>query len=670
MPEIMDSFRNNQVVIVQAATGTGKSVGISEAIVKEGYQLIVTNPRRIGAVLLAEHLARRDGSPLGERFGYRHGRHKEANSDCQAIFTTEGYQLKAMLHELRAEFQSRSRNGEKLAIMWDEAHERTAYGVVLLALCKEMMLAGRDVKLVISSATIDPKSIVDYFAKDGINVPVHSIPVKHYPITDVEHAPNSTIIDDIKGSQRSLTFDYGKSAIASLVRDLGLAAPELKAIPMHAELPQQEQQEALRRINHGDGGFAVISTNNLQASVTLNINRVNSTALVRRQRFGEDGEAHLTIENSSQAEEQQKKGRAGRLGPGEWSYRGRVPFEKLARDVPHEIENCQLESLVLQAIAAGLKFSHLNHKLMVRAPDAHVEQAIERLKYLGLLGSSGCITELGEEVAKLPTEVRTGKALALACRYSDKHGLSPNELILPMIDVVACVEAKGIVTWESVSAPYRGEAPDYRARLGRWKRLLNRSYSSDPLAQMEIFRRLINLPEERFHDWGIHVNHFSAARGIRQDICEVLGHDPRPPAPSLGALSPQQLRKLNEFYWAGSIDRLYRFVGKDPEDPRKRLYKPVVGKGRLRILSRDSVVEKGSFVVAEPITIDTRYRDDDPMRLLVMASAVDTTWLQTNTPAQLKNSVKEALRKVRQGKSQSDEKEVYRRQGGPQRRRG
>jgi HrpA-like RNA helicase len=131
-----------------------------------------------------------------------------------------------------------------------------------------------------------------------------------------------------------------------------------------------------------------------------------------------------------------------------------VPFEKLAPQIPHEIENCQLESLVLQAIAAGLKFSHLNRKLMVKAPDAHVEQAIEKLKYLGLLGSTGWITELGSAVAELPTEVRTGKALALACRYSEKCGLSPEELVLPMIDLVACVEAKGIVTWESAGAPY------------------------------------------------------------------------------------------------------------------------------------------------------------------------------------------------------------------------
>lgn len=669
MPKIMDSFRKNRVVVVQAPTGTGKSIGISEAIVDEGYKLIVTNPRRIGAVLLAEHLAHRDGSALGERFGYRHGRHEEASSSCQGILTTEGYQLKVMLHELKTDLSGRLGKGEKLAIMWDEAHERTAYGVVLLALCKEMMLAGRDIKLVISSATLDPKPIVDYFASDGISVPVHSIPVKHYPIRDVQQPKHSTVIDDMLGSGRSLTFDYGKAAIAAWSRDLALADSRLKAIAMHAELSQQEQQQALWQINHGKDGFAVISTNNLQASVTLNIDRVISLARVRRQRFGEDGESHLTIEDSSQAEEDQKKGRAGRLRDGEWSYRGRVPFEKLAPEIPHEIENCQLESLVLQAIAAGWKFSHLNRKLMVKAPDAHVEQAIERLKYLGLLGSTGWITELGSAVAELPTEVRTGKALALACRYSEQHGLSPEELILPMIDLVACVEAKGIVTWESVGAPYKGQLPDYNTRHGRWKRLLNRSHNSDPLAQMEIFRAILPRQPEQFHDWGIHVNHFHAAKGIREDICARLGINPRPPSTSAAALSPQQLRKLKEFYWAGSIDRLYRFVGKDPEDSRKRVYKPVIGEGRLRILSRDSIVEKGSFIVAEPITIDTRYRDEDPMRLLVMASVVDTTWLATNTPAQLKNFVKEALDKARQRKSKSDEKQKFRRPGGPQRRR-
>ena len=111
-------------------------------------------------------------------------------------------------------------------------------------------------------------------------------------------------------------------------------------------------------------------------------------------------------------------------------------------------------------------------------------------------------------------------------------------------------------------------------------------------------------------------------------------------------------------------------MGKDPEDSRKRVYKPVVGEGRLRILSKDSIVEKGSFIVAEPITIDTRYRDEDPMRLLVMASVVDTTWLATNTPAQLNNFVKGAFDKARKPQSKSEDKQTFRRPGGPRRRRG
>ncbi len=665
--KIMNSFRKNRVVIVQAATGTGKSIGISEAIINEGYKLIATNPRRIGAVLLAEHLAYRDGSALGERFGYRHGRHREASPNCPGVFTTEGYQLKVMLNELKTDPTFRLGRGEKLAIMWDEAHERTAYGSVLLALCKEMMLAGRDIKLVISSATLDPKPIVDYFGKDNIQVPVHSIPVKHYPIIDVTRKRNSSLVDDIITSDRSLTFVYGKAAIASLSRDLALADPGLKVIPMHAELSQQEQQRALRQINQGEGRFAVVSTNNLQASVTLNIARVISTGLVRRERVGQDFERHLTIEDSSQAEEAQKRGRAGRLYLGEWSYHGKVAVQKLQREIPHEIMNCQLESLVLQTLSAGRDFSQLNRKLLFQAPDTHVARAMQSLYYLGLIGPKGHITELGRAVAELPTEVRTGKALALALKRSAEDGLSPEELILPMIDMVACVEARGIVTWESVCASYKGQTPDHNTRHGRWRKFLDRSHGSDPIAQMLIFRTISCLPVEQFVDWGIHLQHFNAAKNIREDICERLGIDPWPT--SALPLSSEQVCTMKELYWAGSIDRLYRFVGKDADDPRKRVFKPVVGNGQRRMLSRDSVVEKGSFVIAEPITIDTKYHDEEPVRLLVMASAVDPKWLAKNTLPQLKNFVDDALEKVRQQKSKSEGKHKYRRPGGPRRHR-
>jgi HrpA-like RNA helicase len=274
---------------------------------------------------------------------------------------------------------------------------------------------------------------------------------------------------------------------------------------------------------------------------------------------------------------------------------------------------------------------------LFKAPERNIERAVQNLYNLDLIGPRGDITRLGEAVAELPTEVRTGKALALASKYSEKLGLPPEALVIPTIDMVACIEAKGIVTWESVSAASHGEASDYNKSRGRWKKLLNRTHNSDPVAQMEIFRSIMRLRPEHFKDWGIHLNHFHAAMSIRERICEALDIDPST-APSR-TLSAEQLRKIKEFHWAGSIDRLYRFVRRDAEDSNKREFKPVVSEGRLRFLSRDSVVTGSKFIVAEPLTIDTKYGDDDPMRLLVMASAVDPKWLDKNTPPQLKKSI-------------------------------
>ncbi len=669
MPTIMKTFHDNQVMIVQAPTGTGKSIGISEAIVEAGYKLIVTNPRRIGAVMLAEHLAERDGSPLGEKFGYRHGRRKEADVDCQGVLTTEGYHLKVMLNRLKNEneYAPQLDRNQKYAVMWDEAHERTAKGSIMLCLWKEMMLDGYDIKLVVSSATIDPKPIVDYFAKDGIKVPIIEIPAKHHEIREVPHANKSSILDDITGSDRSLTFVHGKGAIAKLSEELALVAPHLTVIPLHAELSHREQQSAVQLINSGEGKIAVLSTNYSQASVTFDIDRVNSSGLVRRERVGDDFERHLRVEEGSQAEEMQKKGRAGRLRAGEWSYRGEVPLNKLPSEIPHEIQNCQLESLVLQTIAAGRDFSELNSSLLYRAPQAHIKHALDSLYRLDLIGPRGHITHLGKIVSELPVEVRTGKALALAIKQSEALGLSPDQLIIPTIDMISCMEARGIVTWESISAPRGGEVPNYHARHGRWTKLLDHTHNSDPVGQMKLFGRLLLLRPEQFSDWGIHVNHFHAAVNIREQICERLNIDPATRATP--DLSPQSLRQIKEFHWAGSIDRLYRFVGQEGEDSRNKLFKPVVGDGHLRKLSKDSVVNGSSFVVAEPITIDREYYDAQPVRLLVMCSAVDNKWLKNNTPPQLQNSVTEAMDKTWERKPKGDDKPRFYRPGANGRRR-
>ncbi len=667
MPTIMKTFHENQVMIVQAPTGTGKSIGISEAIVEAGYELIVTNPRRIGAVLLAEHLAERDGSPLGEKFGYRHGRRKEADVDCQGVLTTEGYHLKVMLNRLKNEYGPHLDRTKKCAVIWDEAHERTARGSIMLRIWKEMMLDGYDIKLVISSATINPKPIVDYFAKDGIKVPVIEIPAKHHEIKEVQHHGRGTIVDDIASADRSLTFVHGKGAIAALSDDLGLVAPALTQVPLHAELSHQEQQSSVRFINSGEGRIAVLSTNYSQASVTYDIDRVISSGLVRRDRTGADGERHLTIEESSQAEEMQKRGRAGRLRPGEWSYRGPVPFQDLPAEIPHEIENCQLESLVLQTIAAGRDFEELNSKLLYRAPQRHIDQALNSLYRLDLIGPRGHITNLGKMVSELPIEVRTGKALALAMKKSEEFGLSPEQLIIPAIDMVSCIEAKGIVTWESISASRGGEAASYQTRHGRWTRLLDHTHNSDPVAQMRLFQRLLQLQPDQFSDWGIHANHFQAALNIRELICERLNIDPLARATS--DLNDKRLRQLKECHWAGSIDRLYRFVGQDIDDTRNRLFKPVVGDGHLRTLTKDSVVSGSSFVVAEPITIDREYYDDQPVRLLVMSSAVDAKWLKNNTPPQLQSSVFESMEKSWDSKPRTSDKQRFHRPGPNGRRR-
>ncbi|MFN5062864.1 MAG: helicase-related protein [Pseudomonadota bacterium] len=652
LPRIMKMFWRRPVTGVVAATGVGKSIGITEMVANEcrgaNYsQIIVTHPRRLPAVMLAQQLATRDGTEVGKRYGYRHGAGREIGDSCQVIVTTEGHLLKKMLSENKKGGANQLDKQKTHVFIWDEAHERTAKGAILLYLWREMLKEGYDLKLVISSATINPTPIKDYFKRVGLNASFLNIAVKHYHIDDRSdgwynrdgNIRRNQIVQDILAIKRSLTIVHGKGEIASLRHQLVSKDPRLPVIVLHGELSRSEQEQAVKRINSGGGRIAVIATNYIQTSVTLDIDGVISNGLVRRQRYGDDGECHLTIEDSSQDEEKQRRGRAGRLRPDDqYYYRGRTEKNKLALEAPHEIENCQLESLVLSVLEAGRDFRRMNQELLYKAPESQIDNAMKALYRLGLIGPKGNVTNLGHLVASLPLEVRTGKAVALALLESGKQKLYPEQLIIPTIDMVSCIEARGMLAHEASSSGPGAAQKQSNGHRSRATKLLDADYRSDPLAHMKLFQRLLMEPELRSSALGIHMGHFQAALQRRELVFERLGIDPGKLAAT--ELDPKHLRLIQEFHWAGFIDRIYQKKPSKKGDVDGPSYRPLVQTSdrpaALRTLSRESLAKDSKLIIGDIITIDREPYDEHPVRLIVMASQVDNEWLRNNTPPQLK----------------------------------
>ena len=650
--QILRTIKENPYTILVAPTGTGKSTMLPLFLLEAGYEkIIVTNPRRVPTEQVAERVAFLDGSSAGERIGYRHGLKQNVSKDSQVIFTTEGYQLEREL--------SKRETGRRVYIL-DEAHEFKADWEILLVLLREAIERGDDIKIVVATATLESQKLANYLGNDGRSVAVIDIPVKHYEIKEIDPGSNRSVAGNLE--EGTLAFLWGKGRIERVADALQKMKPHIRPIPFHSDLPHHYQKDALKAFDDGNG--ALLATNCLQASVTVpKVTRVVTEGWVRRERVGVDGERHLAIEELSQHELTQQKGRTGRIGPGEFILvgGGRQPHLR-PKEAPAEIQLKPLDSLVLRVHKGGRSFERLNNKAFHRAPPKNIERAVKSNQLLNLLGPSGFVAPSAGISLELPVEPNSKKTIAEAYRITTQLGLSATELIVPVIDLVSVIESEGIVYRE-----FDDETGDFGDEIefpyrGHWRRLCDPNLESDPLAQMQLFQRLLRSPNESFTPRGVNLHRVHNATLLREQLLQRLLIDSD--AHAAFDLTPdqqqRQLHRIRECLWAGNINRLYRFIRSFSRWDRERReerpvyeYKPVFGDGELRELSSEcGLYSAHAFIVGEAITIDKEPYDPNPLFLITMASAVSPTWLKKKADGSdlikdAKEPIYEALRRAR-----------------------
>ena len=618
--QIVRTINENPYTILVAPTGTGKTTMLPLFLLEAGYdQIIVTNPRRVPCVQVAERVAHLDGTSVGERIGYRHGLKQEVSSDCEVIFTTEGYQLEREL--------KRREQGKRVYIL-DEAHEFTANWEVLLVLLRESMQRGDDIKIVIATATLESHKLASYLGNDGRSVAVIDIPVKHYDIREIDPGSNRSVASNLEGG--TLAFLWGKGRIGKVADALQSMKPHIRPIPFHSELPHKHQRAALDAFDKGNG--ALLATNCLQASVTVpKVTRVVSEGWVRRERVGVDGERHLAIEECSQHEITQQKGRTGRVGPGEFILvGGGRPRHLRRKEAPAETELKPLDSLVLRVHSSGRSFERLNNQLFHPAPLINIHRAVKSNQLLNLLGPSGYVAPSAAIALGLPIEPNSMKTIAEAYRLTTQLNLAASKLLVPTIDLVAVIESEGIVSREFDDSRFGSWEQPGAAGLSRWRRFCDDNLESDALAQMQLFQVLQRGNADAFAGWGVDLHRFHNAMELRAQLLQRLLIDPSTVAATDLPKEEKDLllQKLKECHWSGNINRLYRYVGRDARS-NKRQYKPVFGDGELRELSSECGLRPGHlFIAGEPITIDKEPYDHEPLYFITMASAVEPYWLR------------------------------------------
>lgn len=419
--DIADLLTRHQVVVVAGETGSGKTTQLPKIALQLGRRRIAhTQPRRIAARTVAERIADEMGVALGDQVGYQVRFTRKATTDTQLTVMTDGVLLAAITHDRDLRRYD--------TIIIDEAHERSLNIDFLLGYLKQLLPRRRDLKVLITSATIDTARFSAHF-DDAPVVEVsgrtYPVDVRYQPLDEDEPDQNTGIVNAVgdllaAGPGDILVFLSGEREIRDATEALeDLKLPGLEVLPLFARLSAAEQQ---RIFQPHPGRRVVLATNVAETSLTVpGIRYVVDVGTARISRYSARTKVQrLPIEPVSQASANQRAGRCGRVAPGicirlysEEDFLARPEFTE------PEILRTNLASVILQMAQARL--GAITDFPFVEAPDAaQVSDGIKLLEELGALKrgnrNNPRLTAVGHQLARIPVDPRLARMLVEAER--------------------------------------------------------------------------------------------------------------------------------------------------------------------------------------------------------------------------------------------------------------
>lgn len=425
--EILAAIAEYQVLIVVGETGSGKTTQLPQYLHEAGYtkgglKIGCTQPRRVAAMSVAARVAEEMGVKLGNEVGYAI-RFEDNTSDKTVLkYMTDGMLLR--------EFLTEPDLGGYSCLMIDEAHERTLHTDILFGLVKDIARFRPDLKLLISSATMDAKKFSKYFD----DAPIFNVPGRRYPV-DIHYtnqpeanylAAAVTTIFQIHLSQPTgdiLVFLTGQDEIEAAeqslqetTRKLGTSARELVICPIYANLPTDLQAKIFEP-TPPNARKVVLATNIAETSLTIDgIVYVIDPGFVKENVYNpRSGMESLVVTPCSRASANQRAGRAGRVGPGKcfrlytkWAF-----YNELEENTTPEIQRTNLNSVVLLLKSLGIN-DLLNFDFLDSPPPDTLIRALEQLYALGALNDRGELTKVGRQMAEFPTDPMLAKAVLAA----------------------------------------------------------------------------------------------------------------------------------------------------------------------------------------------------------------------------------------------------------------
>ncbi|CAG8532054.1 4999_t:CDS:10 [Paraglomus brasilianum] len=430
-----------QVTIVVGQTGSGKTTQLPQYLHEAGWtagQRVVacTQPRRVAATTVAQRVAIEMNVQLGQEVGY-----SIRFEECYDVkktrikYMTDGMLFReTLIDPLLSQYS---------VIMIDEAHERSLHTDILFGLLKKIMKKRPELRVIISSATLDAEAFYDFFninttddtSKDNvsiISIEGRMFPVDiHYleePCSDYIEKAIETVMDiHLKeGTGDILVFLTGREQIDSAVEEIAnramnlpRSAMKLDALPIYAGLPAEQQLLIFESPGYNTRKV-IVATNIAEASITIEgISYVIDCGFVKLRAYNpKTGMESLVVVPVSKSSAQQRAGRAGRLKPGK-AYR--LYTEDLFRQLPDasipEMQRTNLAQVVLQLKALGVD-NILRFDFLTAPPAQMMIRALELLYSLKALDDNGKLTvPLGVQLAEFPVDPMLGKILLDSPRF-------------------------------------------------------------------------------------------------------------------------------------------------------------------------------------------------------------------------------------------------------------
>ncbi|KAJ5678827.1 hypothetical protein N7462_007071 [Penicillium macrosclerotiorum] len=442
--DLLRVIRDNQVVVVVGETGSGKTTQLTQFLHEDGYSKLgmigCTQPRRVAAMSVAKRVSEEMEVDLGAEVGYAI-RFEDCTSDQTVIkYMTDGVLLRESLVQTDLDKYS--------CIIMDEAHERALNTDVLMGLLKKILARRRDLKLIVTSATMNAERFSRFYG----GAPEFIIPGRTFPVdVHFSRSPCEDYVDSAvkqvlaihvsQGPGDILVFMTGQEDIEATCElvDERLKMlndpPKLSILPIYSQMPAEQQAKIFEKAAPGVRKV-IVATNIAETSLTVDgimyvVDCGYSKLKVYNPRMGMDT---LQITPISQANANQRSGRAGRTGPGkayrlytETAYKNELYIQTIP-----EIQRTSLSNTVLLLKSLGVK-DLMDFDFMDPPPQETISTSLFELWSLGALDNLGELTALGRRMTPFPMDPPLAKLIITA---SEEYGCSEEMLtIVSMLSV-------------------------------------------------------------------------------------------------------------------------------------------------------------------------------------------------------------------------------------------